>query len=285
MRLPRRVGGSSRFIPSALHSWRGLNPKLRHIPDGDFEKLKTLSSLSLRTTASHLQSLFSRLGKKPVKRRGPRSKVSFMDKPLSHRPKQSLSIPEEKRFVYKPLEENNCVRFLTLQPGSGSDPLVGSLQFGSLDPADIAQLPPYEAISYVWGTSDRCFELICDGAILPLTQSIRDALMRVRLPDEPRRLWADQICINQDDIAERSQQVKLMNAVYKNASKVLVWLGRDLDGVAADAVQMVHHLHGVFGDDKAHEEFKVAHEENLAMQKSERWIPIAKLTKLPWVSI
>ncbi|PKK45416.1 hypothetical protein CI102_11945 [Trichoderma harzianum] len=202
--------------------------------------------------------------------------------PLSHRPKQSLSIPEGRRYVYKPLGENKCVRFLTLQPGSGSDPLVGSLEFGSLDPADIAQLPPYEAISYVWGTSDRLFELLCDGAILPLTQSIRDALVRVRLPNRPRRLWADQICINQDDIAERSQQVKLMNAVYKNASKVLVWLGRDVDGVAADAVRMVHYLDGVFKDDKAHEKFKVDHEENLVMQSPERWKPLSKLTKLPW---
>ncbi|UKZ56198.1 hypothetical protein TrVGV298_010029 [Trichoderma virens] len=259
-----------------------IRPPVRRIPHRHLEKLKAPSSLSLRASIFHRQSLFSRYGKKPVKRRGFRSKEPFMEKPLSHRPKQSLSIPEERRYVYKPLGENKCVRFLTLQPGSGSDPLVGGLEFGSLDPADIEQLPPYEAISYVWGTSDRRFELVCDGAVLPLTQSIRDALMRVRLPDRPRRLWADQICINQDDIAERSQQVKLMNAVYKNASKVLVWLGRDLDGVAADAVRMVHHLDGVFKDDEAHEKFKVDHEENLPMQSSERWVPLAKLTKLPW---
>ncbi|KAL7933355.1 heterokaryon incompatibility domain-containing protein [Trichoderma chlorosporum] len=249
--------------------------------DDDDDDISIMAAQPVKIRES---SLFSRHGKKPVKRRGFRSKEPFMDKPLSHRPKQSLSIPEERRYVYKPLGGNNCVRFLTIQPGSGSDPLVGSLEFGSLDPADIAQLPlpPYEAISYVWGTSDRLFELICDGAILPLTQSIRDALVRVRLPDRPRRLWADQICINQDDIVERSQQVKLMNAVYKNASKVLVWLGRDTDGVAAGAVQMVHHLDGVFKDDKAHEKFKVDHEENLSLQRSEPWIPLAKLTKLPW---
>ncbi|KAL7943855.1 heterokaryon incompatibility domain-containing protein [Trichoderma barbatum] len=256
-----------------------------HFDDEDDISIAAAQPVKIRESVTCLQRsqhLFTRRGKKPVKRRGFRSKVSFMDRPLSHRPKQSLSIPEEERFVYKPLRENKCVRFLILQPGSGSDPLVGSLQVGSLDPEDIAQLPPYEAISYVWGTSDRRFELILDGAILPLTQSIRDALMRVRLPDQPRRLWADQICINQDDIAERSQQVKLMNAVYKNASKVLVWLGRDLDGVAADAVRMVHHLDGVFKDDQIHEKFKVDHEENLAMQNSEPWIPLSKLTKLPW---
>ncbi|KAL7799881.1 heterokaryon incompatibility domain-containing protein [Trichoderma ceciliae] len=260
-----------------------IRETLRRLACRDFENIKTVSSFGLRRArVSHLQSIFSRHAKKPVKRRGFKYKASLMDNNLPHRPKQSLSIPEEKRFVYRPLGDSKCVRFLILQPGSGSDALVGSLQVGSLDPADIGQLPPYEAISYVWGTNDRRFELLCDGAILPLTQSIRDALMRVRLPDEPRRLWADQICINQDDIAERSRQVKLMNAVYKNAGKVLVWLGRDPEGVAADAVRTVHYLDGVFKDDKAHEEFKVAHEENLEMQSSERWIPLAKLTKLRW---
>ncbi|KAH6608146.1 hypothetical protein Trco_004459 [Trichoderma cornu-damae] len=246
------------------------------------------SSLGLRArAAARPQPLFSRCGKEPVKRRGFKPRASFMDNnngsnDIPHRGNQSLGIPEEKRFVYEPLADGKLVRFLTLQPGSGSDPLVGSIQVGSLDPADIGQLPPYEAISYVWGTGDRRFRLGCDGAILPLTQSIHDALARVRLPDRPRRLWADQICINQDDIAERSRQVKLMNAVYKNAGKVLVWLGRDTEGVAADAVRMVHYLDGVFKDDDAHDEFKVAHEENLAMQSPEPWIPLSKLTKLPW---
>ncbi|EHK46482.1 hypothetical protein TRIATDRAFT_218517 [Trichoderma atroviride IMI 206040] len=187
-----------------------------------------------------------------------------------------------KLFVYKPLSDDHSVRFLVLQPGSGSDPLVGSLQLGSLASADIGQLPPYEAISYVWGSGSRQYELTCDGAVLPLTQSIYDALNRVRLPDQPRRLWADQVCINQDDIPERSQQVKLMNLVYRNAKRVLVWLGRDPDGVAEEAGQTIRHLDGVFRDEKAHEEFKLAHEENLALQSSEPWVPLAKLTKLPW---
>ncbi|KAH0496270.1 hypothetical protein TgHK011_003641 [Trichoderma gracile] len=292
-RLPRQAitltenkGRSSRFVPFALRTGRGIRLSLSRRRDlEDPSVLYSFGwSLRPRATASQLHSLFSLHAKKPVKRRGPRSnRQAFMDhNPLPPRPKQSLNIPEDQRYVYKPIKGTKSVRFLILQPGSGSDPLVGGLQLGSLDPADAAELPPYEAISYVWGTSDRLFTLLCDGAVLPLTQSIRDALVRVRLPDRARRLWADQICINQDDVAERSQQVKLMNAVYKNASKVLVWLGRDVDGVAADAVRMVHHLDEVFRDDEAHEAFKIAHEEHLAMQSAERWVPLAKLTKLPW---
>lgn len=36
--------------------------------------------------------------------------------------------------------------------------------------------------------------------------------------------WIDQICINQDDIGERSHQVQLMPQIYSNAIRTVVWL-------------------------------------------------------------
>lgn len=182
-------------------------------------------------------------------------------------------------FHYLPFSDDQSIRVLTLQPGSGDDPLVGSLSSEQLDSA-----AAYDAISYVWGTGSRRFELLCDGRVLPLTASIHDALRRVRMRDEPRRLWADQICINQGDVAERSQQVRLMNAIYKGASRIVVWLGPDEDGVAEQAVRLVHRLHDVFADEKAHATFKKAHSEDLGKQSRGDWEPLAKLTKLTWVS-
>lgn len=35
----------------------------------------------------------------------------------------------------------------------------------------------------------------------------------------------DAICINQEDILERSEQVAKMGLIYEKASSVLVWLG------------------------------------------------------------
>lgn len=212
--------------------------------------------------------------------------LTMMNNNKVPQPSETLdSVSRKKSNVYKLFEDRQSVRFLVLQSGSGSDPLIGSLVFGSLDLANIEQLPPYEAVSYVWGTGDRKFELICDGDTIYLTQSIYDALRRVRLPDQPRRLWADQVCIDQDDEKERSQQVKLMNLVYKNAKRVLVWLGRDYNRVAERAGQTVRYLNEVFMDGTAHADFKRNYEENLATQSSEPWIPLAMLTKLPWVSI
>jgi hypothetical protein len=37
--------------------------------------------------------------------------------------------------------------------------------------------------------------------------------------------WYDALCINQEDILERSEQVAKMGSIYENASSVLVWLG------------------------------------------------------------
>jgi hypothetical protein len=69
--------------------------------------------------------------------------------------------------------------------------------------------------------------MVVDGKVFPLTQSLSDALRAVRLIKRPRRLWADQICINQRDHAERAQQVTLMNTIYKKTNMVLIFLGND----------------------------------------------------------
>lgn len=204
----------------------------------------------------------------------------------------TLSAPDieaRNTFAYAPLSSDASIRILTLFPGQRGSPLVARLENEELGETAV-MAAPYEAVSYVWGTGTRCSELRCNegdddgGGILPLTQSIDDALERLRLVDRPRRLWADQICINQEDVGERSQQVRLMNEIYRGAERVLVWLGRDVEGVAEDAVRMVKYLHGMFQVEEAHEEFRRAHSEGLLNQSEEPWIPLSKLTKLQWVS-
>ncbi|CZR35522.1 hypothetical protein LB506_010365 [Fusarium annulatum] len=180
-------------------------------------------------------------------------------------------------YAYTPFTNNFTIRILTLEPGTGNDPLVGHLGFENLD-----LNPQYEAISYCWGTGGRSSEIICDGKPLPLTESIEGALRRMRHATTQRRLWADQVCINQDDIAERSQQVSLMNAIYKGAKHVLVWLGEDKVGHGQAAMEMVHYLHRVFNDEELHNEFKRAHSEDLLSQDRKPWVPFSNLSRLPW---
>lgn len=205
---------------------------------------------------------------------GPKVRQPFMSTSPSA-PQTTALTP----FEYGRLKHDGAIRILTLYPGRADEPLVGRLTV-----EDVNAGVDYEAISYVWGSLDRCAQMVCDGKVLPLTQSIHDALRRMRHPSEPRRLWADQLCINQDDLAERSHQVSLMNTLYKNARRILVWLGNDEQGLAHGAMHMVHHLHDVFEDDKLHEVFRIAHSDGLAKQNQELWVPLSSLTKLPWVS-
>lgn len=195
--------------------------------------------------------------------------------------RRHVPAPAAEPYRYRPFWDGYSIRILTLEPGVGDEPLVGSLTFENLDFG-----PRYEAISYVWGTEGRCSEILLDGGrrVLPLTRSIEGALRRMRHASSRRRLWADQICINQDDVAERSQQVGLMNAIYKGARHVLVWLGPDDDRAAPDAVAMVHYLHGVFINDNVHHEFRLAHSEELLKQDKSPWMPLAQMTRLQWVS-
>ena len=61
--------------------------------------------------------------------------------------------------------------------------------------------------------------------------NLENALRRLRWLREPRTLWIDAICINQDDLDERAQQVMLMRKIYSKADRVLVWLGPEMEGV------------------------------------------------------
>ncbi|KAK5126821.1 hypothetical protein LTR85_009755 [Meristemomyces frigidus] len=87
----------------------------------------------------------------------------------------------------------------------------------------------YEALSYAWGTYDNHAWIRLNGEPqFPVTRNLWLALRRLRSPRQKRRLWVDQICINQRDLDERREQVRIMGRVYECASDVLVWLG-DVD--------------------------------------------------------
>ncbi|KZM20903.1 hypothetical protein ST47_g7943 [Ascochyta rabiei] len=48
--------------------------------------------------------------------------------------------------------------------------------------------------------------------------------------------WIDAICINQADDEEKTLQIKLMNTIYRQADKVLVWLGEALTQEQQDLI-------------------------------------------------
>jgi hypothetical protein len=137
-------------------------------------------------------------------------------------------------YTYDPLPEGRFIRYLALAPGEGDDALRCSIHTTSLDTA-----PSYEAISYVWGSNVKDHQVLCGHSALHITGNLHDALFQVRLKDQPRNLWADSICIHQDDRKEQGHQVDLMGDIYSKASTTLICLGPDPGGHAEGVVTLL----------------------------------------------
>jgi ankyrin repeat protein len=84
----------------------------------------------------------------------------------------------------------------------------------------------YEALSYVWGSSELVECIILDRKQFWITDNLYSALQRLQMRDRDRYLWIDAICINQADKEEQSRQVQRMGSIYGLAEGVLFWLGK-----------------------------------------------------------
>jgi hypothetical protein len=147
------------------------------------------------------------------------------------------------QYQYSPLrKDRDELRLVRLLPG----PISAEVEI------EIFHAPrssKYEALSYLWGPPERtgvalvrkpakasskfvryvnCFkrhehsEL---SATIGITDNLAVALRHLRDPIKSRILWVDAICINQDDLAERSAEVLEMGSIYSRAEQVVVWLG------------------------------------------------------------
>jgi hypothetical protein len=119
---------------------------------------------------------------------------------------------QEKFYDYQKLETTSSFRLLHIEPPSDNsdDPCRYSLIQTTLE-----QAPPYETLSYVWGTSERNEKVVLeDGRILCVTHPLKEALALVGQQCATAHLWIDQICIDQEDRDERGDQGKIMGQIY-----------------------------------------------------------------------
>ena len=91
-------------------------------------------------------------------------------------------------------------------------------------------IPKYEALSYTWGEERSPLPVIVKShgskrKFIEVRQNLATALTYLRHKSEARVLWIDALCINQEDMEERSSQVARMADIYRLAHRVVVWLG------------------------------------------------------------
>jgi len=117
--------------------------------------------------------------------------------------------------------ERPAFRLLNLLKGEGPD-IECTLYQAYLDGDDTI---PYDALSYVWGSSEKPSTVTVDGKTLGVTKNLHSALQHLRSANMDRTLWVDAICIDQDNKRERGHQVQQMGKIYRQAEEVVVWLG------------------------------------------------------------
>lgn len=148
------------------------------------------------------------------------------------------------RTVYEPLDKFR-LQFRLLEiaepdDDNGFGPVAVKTHTVSLQDS-----PSFAALSYVWGDPTETAEIIVNGVPRKVTRSLSEALKHVakhavshmnERGDEnckrhAFRLWVDAICINQEDVEERSHQVGLMGHIYSSASLVVAWLSNEDKGL------------------------------------------------------
>ncbi|KAK1843452.1 AAA family ATPase [Colletotrichum chrysophilum] len=122
-------------------------------------------------------------------------------------------------------------------------------------------MPDHFALSYTWGDprtiytdkndifsaeawASPAFEIDCDGHAVSVATNLYTALLSIRggfsggkfveILGEDRfhssdaeysYVWIDALCINQDDLQEKSNQIPIMDRIYSQARATIMWLG------------------------------------------------------------
>ena len=167
------------------------------------------------------------------------------------------------RYEYQKLPTTSSIRLLRIEKSSKptglqipppEEPIRLAL---SLSVFELDEAPDYDAVSYTWGdptspyskfsrthyNSAPSVEVEVNAQSLLISQSVTTVLTRVYHADLEKNgcgakseyVWADGICINQDDLDERASQVAQMGSIYAEAANVLIWLG-EVDEFTDDAM-------------------------------------------------
>lgn len=197
--------------------------------------------------------------------------------------------------LYKDLPPDS-IRILRIDADPSSSD-VGSVKTFNLDKA-----PLYYALSHTWGPDNRDQAINIDKKAFMVSKSLACALQRLKelavgssaLNPPVKHVWIDNICINQDDLPERANQVRNMGKVYSKAVRTLVWLGPGFSSytVAWRLVQDIYDLCRAQNPTAVNEEdiacrnySPSAHvATGLPQLSSEDWLYMKQLFQLPWFS-
>jgi len=200
------------------------------------DEWRSFKALSVRTAGSFLKKEVRR----PAADRQHEESVQRIQEEHNQRVEQEnvqALAAATSHYFYGRLQPEE-VRLLELLPGAGAELIQCRLL-----PTSLNQSPgQYEALSYVWGDPSQArATVLVDGTRLEIYETLYQILVQLRLPTDGRMLWVDAICINQSDVEERNMQLPLMQSIYRDALRTVVWLGLE-STTTGDTFQMLQEL-------------------------------------------
>ncbi|KAK4202739.1 heterokaryon incompatibility protein-domain-containing protein [Triangularia verruculosa] len=142
--------------------------------------------------------------------------------------------------LYRPLKPNE---FRLLKLSQDVEHEGGVTLSYSLETFSTRDAPDYQALSYCWGKPEPAQTIqINRKHTLNIGPDLHHALKAFRLWETrkspgwiwfdrdqtvtcPEWIWIDQICINQEDNADKSAQIGMMGDIYSRATLVTIWVG------------------------------------------------------------
>ena len=123
----------------------------------------------------------------------------------------SNSINMDSNSTYSALNQSKReIRLLTLLCSDGFEDEIRC----KLDVVSLDETLTYTALSYCWGNQSEQREILVNEKRVSVTKSLEIALRYARKDLQDMVLWVDAICINQEDLKEKSYQVGMMGSIY-----------------------------------------------------------------------
>lgn len=195
-------------------------------------------------------------------------------------------------YAYISLNESNQIRLLEI-----SQPSIDGKLRCEIVHVDLDHAPPYLALSYVWGAPSSTHQLYIGGQRLKITDSLNHALQDIQdyyhssyfdLLSGPLLVWADAVCIDQNNVAEKSKLIPLMTNIYRLASAVVTYIGPEDDETssAISLIQLLQKFHYDHGSDSKLDfrAIQNSHLEDFGLPPSEHgcWAALRRLLRRPW---
>lgn len=199
-----------------------------------------------------------------------------MDTKHDSQPSDALSA---EPYRYETRLEGRNIRLLQLEPDTDENIIQCRLVTKPLD-QDVL----YHALSYTWGDPTGVQTILCEGKVLRVTQNLHEALTEYRRRGESTPLWADAVCINQSDVTEKTEQVRMMRDVYVQADTVIIWLGQEQADIQM-GLDLALKLDELFGDEPLEHDLDLdLRNVGLPEISSPDWSALASLLSRPWFS-